>query len=177
MSWDSECALEVLPELLAAVLRGTVVVPAVGAVTACVLGVVWALGQGSLPPAAGARLGAHLGTGLHPDDATTGAVAVPVLRGTGTVTAASGHHHHRDPLLDLYGRVLPCRHRIDPQGPVGGGHRAVPADCQDLASSDPAAGASGHDPLAGQLGEDRKSTRLNSSHVAISYAVFCLKKK
>src|SRR5690625_116795 len=29
--------------------------------------------------------------------------------------------------------------------------------------------------LAAQL--DRKSTRLNSSHVAISYAVFCLKKK
>src|SRR3989442_3943591 len=29
--------------------------------------------------------------------------------------------------------------------------------------------------LAGQL--DRKSTRLNSSHVRISYAVFCLKKK
>src|SRR5207253_7862623 len=27
------------------------------------------------------------------------------------------------------------------------------------------------------VGEDRKSTRLNSSHVAISYAVFCLKKK
>src|SRR5215510_16132735 len=27
------------------------------------------------------------------------------------------------------------------------------------------------------LQADRKSTRLNSSHVAISYAVFCLKKK
>src|SRR5690349_22192213 len=27
------------------------------------------------------------------------------------------------------------------------------------------------------LKEDRKSTRLNSSHVEISYAVFCLKKK
>src|SRR5690625_6200621 len=27
------------------------------------------------------------------------------------------------------------------------------------------------------LRRDRKSTRLNSSHVAISYAVFCLKKK
>src|SRR5690606_41955430 len=27
------------------------------------------------------------------------------------------------------------------------------------------------------LVEDRKSTRLNSSHVKISYAVFCLKKK
>src|SRR2546426_8527433 len=27
------------------------------------------------------------------------------------------------------------------------------------------------------LNEDRKSTRLNSSHLVISYAVFCLKKK
>src|SRR5690242_21232198 len=30
--------------------------------------------------------------------------------------------------------------------------------------------------LAGST-EDRKSTRLNSSHMSISYAVFCLKKK
>src|SRR5690554_7277001 len=29
----------------------------------------------------------------------------------------------------------------------------------------------------GDPGLDRKSTRLNSSHVRISYAVFCLKKK
>src|SRR5690554_7686770 len=28
-----------------------------------------------------------------------------------------------------------------------------------------------------RVAEDRKSTRLNSSHVRISYAVFCLKKK
>src|SRR2546427_4975648 len=28
-----------------------------------------------------------------------------------------------------------------------------------------------------RFGEDRKSTRLNSSHSQISYAVFCLKKK
>src|SRR2546422_8001657 len=42
-----------------------------------------------------------------------------------------------------------------------------------------------HDPRCGperraqqrQLGPDRKSTRLNSSHGYISYAVFCLKKK
>src|SRR5690242_20985768 len=27
------------------------------------------------------------------------------------------------------------------------------------------------------FGQDRKSTRLNSSHMSISYAVFCLKKK
>src|SRR5699024_12624280 len=31
--------------------------------------------------------------------------------------------------------------------------------------------------ISGALQEDRKSTRLNSSHVSISYAVFCLKKK
>src|SRR5690625_3266989 len=31
--------------------------------------------------------------------------------------------------------------------------------------------------IANIFGLDRKSTRLNSSHVAISYAVFCLKKK
>src|SRR5207253_5600130 len=32
-------------------------------------------------------------------------------------------------------------------------------------------------PFGRSKGLDRKSTRLNSSHVAISYAVFCLKKK
>src|SRR5256885_6428361 len=31
--------------------------------------------------------------------------------------------------------------------------------------------------LYGQIQPDRKSTRLNSSHLVISYAVFCLKKK
>src|SRR3712207_9122600 len=31
--------------------------------------------------------------------------------------------------------------------------------------------------LGGEVLEDRKSTRLNSSHANISYAVFCLKKK
>src|SRR5690606_39644367 len=31
--------------------------------------------------------------------------------------------------------------------------------------------------IAQNLARDRKSTRLNSSHVKISYAVFCLKKK
>src|SRR5947207_5552507 len=33
------------------------------------------------------------------------------------------------------------------------------------------------DQLASAVEEDRKSTRLNSSHTVISYAVFCLKKK
>src|SRR6266511_4779115 len=34
-----------------------------------------------------------------------------------------------------------------------------------------------HETLAEFVRRDRKSTRLNSSHVKISYAVFCLKKK
>src|SRR5439155_8525701 len=46
------------------------------------------------------------------------------------------------------------------------------ADIGELAGNQRATGIRGlHDPT------DRKSTRLNSSHVAISYAVFCLKKK
>src|SRR5256885_13227140 len=34
-----------------------------------------------------------------------------------------------------------------------------------------------HPVLIPRMGADRKSTRLNSSHLVISYAVFCLKKK
>src|SRR3712207_7775225 len=44
----------------------------------------------------------------------------------------------------------------------------------------PARALGGEDPLGLAdrfLGLDRKSTRLNSSHANISYAVFCLKKK
>src|SRR2546426_9059022 len=44
----------------------------------------------------------------------------------------------------------------------------------------PVALAPGEEPPAGpvrELARDRKSTRLNSSHLVISYAVFCLKKK
>src|SRR5690625_257337 len=52
----------------------------------------------------------------------------------------------------------------------------------DFAQRDVNTGFSGgekkrHEILQMQLLKDRKSTRLNSSHVAISYAVFCLKKK
>src|SRR5215204_1608874 len=39
------------------------------------------------------------------------------------------------------------------------------------------AGAVNNSPLPGEPPLDRKSTRLNSSHTVISYAVFCLKKK
>src|SRR2546430_3100713 len=45
-----------------------------------------------------------------------------------------------------------------------------PADPKKLAPDNRLSGAS-------FFGSDRKSTRLNSSHSQISYAVFCLKKK
>src|SRR5690349_24871269 len=51
------------------------------------------------------------------------------------------------------------------------GRRVPAAGLHPRATVDPAGNAGSH------LGEDRKSTRLNSSHVEISYAVFCLKKK
>src|SRR3712207_8543645 len=42
---------------------------------------------------------------------------------------------------------------------------------------DPRVEAPGQRDLPRRVEEDRKSTRLNSSHANISYAVFCLKKK
>src|SRR3712207_8769269 len=42
---------------------------------------------------------------------------------------------------------------------------------------DGGSGRGGARPRAGGAAADRKSTRLNSSHANISYAVFCLKKK
>src|SRR5256885_7472305 len=50
------------------------------------------------------------------------------------------------------------------------------------AAFEPMTGYSAHEAMESGLAliikrEDRKSTRLNSSHLVISYAVFCLKKK
>src|SRR3712207_8871344 len=62
----------------------------------------------------------------------------------------------------------------DARRPVHGpcGARAVPVSRQG-ARPGPGPRARGVRPQ----GADRKSTRLNSSHANISYAVFCLKKK
>src|SRR5436309_9064485 len=57
-------------------------------------------------------------------------------------------------------------------GGGGKGMRMIPS-AAELPSSYRAARSE----AAASFGEDRKSTRLNSSHVKISYAVFCLKKK
>src|SRR5690349_11550367 len=55
------------------------------------------------------------------------------------------------------------------------GQRGGEAD--DAAAHDGEIGALGHNQKNIIPARDRKSTRLNSSHVEISYAVFCLKKK
>src|SRR2546426_8587845 len=51
-----------------------------------------------------------------------------------------------------------------------------PSRSSVLAAAAPASVAAAEDPSPRPIG-DRKSTRLNSSHLVISYAVFCLKKK
>src|SRR5690349_22205803 len=58
------------------------------------------------------------------------------------------------------------------------GHSQEPPTASTLASASQVAALASPMPPVGQtLTLDRKSTRLNSSHVEISYAVFCLKKK
>src|SRR5690606_41039948 len=63
--------------------------------------------------------------------------------------------------------------------PLAQGTR-LPAQCQSLAQLAEKFAQGSHQmglaTLDAPIG-DRKSTRLNSSHVKISYAVFCLKKK
>src|SRR2546426_2054077 len=49
--------------------------------------------------------------------------------------------------------------------------------CQQTASPGALEGWPGSSLLSPSQRADRKSTRLNSSHLVISYAVFCLKKK
>src|SRR5262245_47763997 len=79
---------------------------------------------------------------------------------------------HREP-----GEHGPCprrpAHALEPAGRrARGGNSRDPESAARHARAGGAAGRAGR----GQ-GGDRKSTRLNSSHLGISYAVFCLKKK
>src|SRR2546426_4999374 len=53
---------------------------------------------------------------------------------------------------------------------------AVARDLPRVSRAVPKSGDSGTARIT-RFGKDRKSTRLNSSHLVISYAVFCLKKK
>src|SRR5437773_7365927 len=72
-----------------------------------------------------------------------------------------GQHHHAVRRARGDGGDWPIRERVGSALPV----------------SEPFSSLFEH-PLSHDVaGQDRKSTRLNSSHITISYAVFCLKKK
>src|SRR5438034_4905883 len=80
----------------------------------------------------------------------------------------------RDARRAAPGRRLPTHKYLSQTRPTGGGEYLMR----------PGAGAGGTDakgprvrPRFPRSVRDRKSTRLNSSHTVISYAVFCLKKK
>src|SRR5216683_5078080 len=80
-----------------------------------------------------------------------------------------------EPGLDILGQLLRLegvpRDLVDRERPVGAGDR------EPAALKDDVARRRFHDMrgnAAALLDQDRKSTRLNSSHDQISYAVFCL---
>src|SRR5690625_6900602 len=86
----------------------------------------------------------------------------------------------RDVLVDAHARRLPC----DAEGVVveivarGGPGPWMRREGRRLERVQRCVAAAGEPrPTVFPFDVDRKSTRLNSSHVAISYAVFCLKKK
>src|SRR5699024_11801538 len=99
----------------------------------------------------------------------------------------------RDPLhftLVPYTTLFRSRHRDrsggeDASGAPAGRTAALPAGAGPARSGPPGTHRPGGGttgllnpaPLTSRHIRDRKSTRLNSSHVSISYAVFCLKKK
>src|SRR5205807_8078053 len=91
---------------------------------------------------------------------------------------------HRD-LHSFLHDALPIWHRA---GPVAGAARGRKKATRSAASAGAAGAGRGHFCGPGRARAarqarrrerhiDRKSTRLNSSHLVISYAVFCLKKK
>src|SRR2546430_13619894 len=67
-----------------------------------------------------------------------------------------------------------------PPAAITGEHEGVEARVSKLCSNAKPEASAHRRPIVGRDGRrlrDRKSTRLNSSHSQISYAVFCLKKK
>src|SRR5699024_11969425 len=91
------------------------------------------------------------------DDAE--AAVHPLLRGLGREARELALR-----LRPLAARAAYCSHEPEDEPPAPTLLHRLQADIRANREPDPAA-------------RDRKSTRLNSSHVSISYAVFCLKKK
>src|SRR5436309_6562131 len=84
-----------------------------------------------------------------------------------------GNYITLEPFLPHLQRVTPRRNALDrifARAPTRCGSRHA---CAEVDQSHLSLGNT----TARRVSKDRKSTRLNSSHVKISYAVFCLKKK
>src|SRR5215208_7999805 len=104
---------------------------------------------------------------------------------TSEVDDAHPRHSDTDELTSAYSAARHIGEACLADGPVGRVGLEVEAHCFDLADptrrpdwAELTEVIAGVPPLPGgsAITVDRKSTRLNSSHVAISYAVFCLKK-
>src|SRR5699024_6160869 len=114
------------------------------------------------------------GSGVDPQrPGTTGVVVVGVDREVVDASTGAGKETHsaEDPGQPPHVLVLQVTGRrplVDAYGQGVGSGTQKRSDVE-LARQSTAGGKA-------QFG-DRKSTRLNSSHVSISYAVFCLKKK
>src|SRR5690348_17810248 len=76
----------------------------------------------------------------------------------------------RPPRSTLFPYTTLFRSPADPRGEIRPVVHALAVHAQDLVSL-------AQPRLIRGIAQDRKSTRLNSSHPSISYAVFCLKKK
>ena len=90
----------------------------------------------------------------------TGTMTQEIQRRTRSVPSWSS-----EPTLEKRRASRASRWGVGPLAHGGGAHEPLPR--RDRGAR--------QDPVA--QGGDRKSTRLNSSHLCISYAVFCLKKK
>src|SRR5207244_8376926 len=97
--------------------------------------------------------------------------------------AGNGTGHDEDVLdvvgLDAPGFIVPPAHALEVVTPLEG--HEVRAGAQDdgrtlLDATDQISRHALGQPVRSHEHVDRKSTRLNSSHQIISYAVFCLKK-
>src|SRR2546430_4114962 len=101
--------------------------------------------------------------GIRPGDSTTGGPALPDYLGRGGWGAECGNCREA--------RGEPPHRAAVAQAGARARHRGGLADRPRAGAQ--AAVRSSH----ARADQDRKSTRLNSSHSQISYAVFCLKKK
>src|SRR5205085_11619493 len=90
---------------------------------------------------------------------------------SGTIPLA----HHRSTLFPYTTLFRSC---VSSRRESVGAERAAASSCRDGENRESRRAAADSARSAGRCrSRDRKSTRLNSSHSQISYAVFCLKKK